>query len=362
MICQPVFAYDMERGLKDSAKGVYADAYDHFEKSDYRGALELIESYLDGGGEDNGLLCLLAGNSHLKENDLEHAYGWYLKSAELYGDNPDIYKTAGSIAYQLKKGGESERCLSKAVQLGLQDDSVSRMLADIYVKQDRLAEAETALKAVRDRNEKDNKLMLYIYAKNGKIRNARHMLHHLVDNTRSDWWKLYGMYVMENDPKEAAAAFRVYIKTSDVQPDEMRMISGLLAKQKVYDEAYEIMDRIGVEKTCSDYSTQGRMGYKLGRFDETRDVLEKSMEKGCMKESGLTLAYVYYRKGEYGRAADMFEKFSNRPKMVYMAALSRYKNGEYSSAETLLRSLPGNSKLKNKVSKLYKLIGDKNDN
>lgn len=273
-------AYDMQKGMTDADKSVYIEAHEHFSAERYSKAAESVMEHMKNPAvKKHGIFYLLLGNIMTKTGRGQEAYSYYAGAAEFYGDNPDLYVQAGLAAYSNDRTKEAAEMMKKAVELGTENQQAYRVLASSAFDEKRYEEAAEVLRQMKQKETQDYKLLLYIYAVSGDIKSARHLLNHLSRHTvQSKWWKLYGLYMVDRNLEEAAAAFRVYIRTEEPQEKELRMISGVLAGQRVYDEAYELLSRID-DPTCSDRLELGKLALKLGKTEESEQLLKDALEK-----------------------------------------------------------------------------------
>jgi len=347
----------MQEGISDEGRRVYSEAYDYFDKGEYSEAEQTVLKYLENRGASHGLLELLLGNISLKKGDTPSAYRHYRKSAELFGEAADIWLTAANLAYTLKKNDDAEFCLLKADALSPLEDEPLRMLAHIRLKGENYKGASDIFVRIKDKNRNDYKGLLYSYCVRGDIRNARHLLHHLsMHEGWEKWWKQYGLYMIQTDKKEAAAAFRVFLKTGNASNDDKKVIASIFADMKIYDEAYALFSLLDKrEMNCRELINSSVCAYRLEKLDASAETLKISITKGCGTKPAMMLGHIYMAQKRYEEAGEAFLNIKS-DHAKYMAALSYANGSENEKALALLKTISKNGKMGKKISKLEDYI------
>lgn len=353
----PALSFDMEKGLSESTRVVYMEAFEFFEKENYGKSTEIIETYLKNGGENHGLLELLLGNISLKNRDDKSAFIHYLRSAELFTFSSDMWVSAGEIAYRLGNYKSADRCFERSDKVSPLNDNNLRFWGNIKFKIKKYDEFPPIAMRLKKKQDADYKRLLYAYAQTKRFKKARKLLQDLSGKEDwGKWWLLYGSYCMSVDEKESAAALRVYLKSG--YPGEKRLhVASLFAKLKIYDEAYKIFKSVpDEEKECAYLIKQGISGYRAGEIKGAEDILNFAITRKCDHKPVMMLGHIYMKDKRYLKAAEVYTNYDYGYKSKYMAALSYAKGGKPDKARSMISELKKENKINNKILKLEEFI------
>ncbi len=303
----------MDKNLTDNGRRVYIKALKFFKDKKSDRAEKVLNKFIKNNPDEiHGLHYLLLGNILINKKKDSEALKVFLKSAKKFKNYRDVWKKSAFTAYQLQKYQSVLSSLSEMDKLkSLSKKELKLKLAALYKLKKWEKASYTAQKLYKDMDEKDVRGYLYaLYKSKSHLRLYKVIEDQLEKTGNPDWWKVLARYAFKSGETEVAlSAMKTYASLKEMDKKERELMSALLFKAKIYDEALEyVLKDLDERLDCKKIIMAGHIYQKLDKKDEALNILEKGINSGCGRRIYRCLGMLYYRNRQYLKSAEIFSK------------------------------------------------------
>ncbi len=195
---------------------------------------EKYRSELENNPEQEANLLYMIANCYFEESEYQQSWEYYSSAIEAFDSNPDFYR---DYAIALARGGEvedAEKTAQEGVDVGLKDDGLSLVNAEIALKEGKyetaVNEFERALSLTGDENLKTRTYLLCARAhlEMDEVDSALEMLQQGYDNAGNSWkWRFLREmgkacveYAQKNGVEKSEALLNKAIECYEILTDE----------------------------------------------------------------------------------------------------------------------------------------------
>ncbi len=255
---------------------------------------------------------------NLYNGNIEAAQKSYKKILP-YLKKPRFYEEYTDMLLFLRKYGEAEKILKKAVNIFPKQKEFYDKLIDILIVEGNFSKALSQIKNYQKHFGRDgsfDKKLAVLYIKTKNYDKAIEYLKRILKKDRKNpevYNYLSKCYLEKNNIKKATYYAEKSYKLDKTDISYALLLSDLYEQQKQYDKAIKIYKHMKV-KTSSVYAAIGNDYYLMGQTKKALKYFKKAYESSKKNKYADRILYIYSKSNNYDKAVKFIE--NNKEKLL----------------------------------------------